>query len=130
MIEFALILPFILIVLFLIIEFGQVFNHLNDLNQIAANGARFAAVDNNPGGGTLQEYLAAQAGTQRLRDDIKVCVEQPDGNLVGAPVVVSTSSSYDLLPIIAAIAPVPTLELKGSATMRIERPMTQYVTGC
>lgn len=126
-IEFALTLPLIFIVLFLIIEFGQVFNNLNDLNQIAANGARFAAVDQNPGGvggQSLPEYLADQAGTQRLRDDIKVCVNFPNGTTVGNPVVVSTNSTYTLLPIIGNFLPTPSLDLSGSATMRIERPST------
>ena len=131
-IEFALTLPFIFIVLFLIIEFGQVFNNLNDVNQIAANGARFAAVDSNPsGGGSLQDYLADQAGTQRLKDDIKVCVEFPNGTSnVGDPVKIVATSTYTLLPIIGTFVSEPSLDLEGSATMRIERPPTTYVAGC
>lgn len=132
-VEFALTLPFIFIVLFLIVEFGQVFNNLNDLNQIAANGARFAAVNQNPGSGTLQEYLAGQAGTQRLKDDIKVCVVFPNGTTnVGDPVQIETSSTYTLLPIIGTFVSNPSLSLKGSATMRIERAPdgTEYGAGC
>ena len=130
-IEFALTLPLILVVLFLIIEFGQVLNNLNDLNQIAANGARYAAVDTTPGGGTLQQFLADQAGTQRLRDDIKVCVEFPAGTQnVGDPIKVATSSTYTLLPIIGNFLSDPSLSLTGSATMRIERPPTTYAAGC
>lgn len=133
-IEFALTLPLIFIVIFSIIEFGQVFNNLNDLNQIAANGARYAAVDQNPGaddGDSLNEFLATQAGTQRLKDDIKVCVEFPESTQsVGDPVKVVTSSTYTLLPIIGTFVSNPSLSLEGSATMRIERPPTTYAAGC
>lgn len=126
-IEFALTLPLILLVLFAIIEFGQVFNHLNDANQIAANGARFAAVDNVPSTDTLQVFLAKQADLQRLKDDIKVCVEFPEGtNAVGDPVRVSISSDYQLLPLLGGA----TLKLHGEATMRIERVPTKYTAGC
>ena len=54
-VEFALVLPLILFVLFAIIDFGQVFNNLNDANHIAGMGARYAAVDNKPTGDTLQD---------------------------------------------------------------------------
>jgi len=126
-IEFALVLPIILIFMFAIIQFGQLFNHLNDSNQIAANGARFAAVDNNPGGGTLQSYLVDQGDTQHLRDNAKVCITMPSGNSnVGDPVKVSVSSNFTLIPLLGGA----TLALNGHATMRIERTPTKYTPGC
>lgn len=126
-IEFALVLPIILIFMFAIIQFGQLFNHLNDSNQIAANGARFAAVDNNPGGSTLQNYLVGQGDTQHLRDNAKVCITLPTGSsTVGNPVKVSVSSSFTLIPLLGGA----TLSLNGHATMRIERAPTKYTPGC
>lgn len=128
-IEFALVLPLILIVLFAIIEFGQLFNHLNDSNQIAADGARFAAVNAKPGGAgmTLQQFLADQADTSALKSKIKVCISFPNGNSgIGDPVTVETSSSFTLIPLLGGA----TLSLKGSATMRIERSATNYSGGC
>jgi hypothetical protein len=127
-VEFALTLPLILLVFFMIIEFSQVFNNLNDLNQIAANGARFAAVNNIPSGsGSLQSRLEGQADTQRLRDGIDVCVDFPSGSSnVGEPVHVRATSSYTLLPIVNGA----TLNLHGEATMRIERAPTNYSQGC
>lgn len=128
-VEFALVLPLILIVLFSIIQFGQLFNHLNDGNQIAADGARFAAVDVNPGTGgqTLQQYLVSQADTSGLRSKIGVCVSFPSGaSTIGNPVKVSTSSTFTLIPLLGGA----TLTLHGAATMRIERTASHYSAGC
>ena len=47
-IEFALVLPLLIAFLFLIVGFARVFNAYNDLNQMAADGARLAAVGNLP----------------------------------------------------------------------------------
>jgi Flp pilus assembly protein TadG len=126
-IEFALVLPFILIFLFAIIDFGQIFNNVNDANQIAADGARFAAVDTKPTSDSLQTYLKAQGDTQALRDKIGVCIEFPAGSSkVGDPVKVKVTSSYQLVPLLGGA----TIDLHGEATMRIERPPTTYSAGC
>lgn len=141
-VEFALLLPVILAVVFLIIDFGRVFNYVNDTNQIAANGARFAAVDNVPGGGNLQAYLAAQADTKELReggsksidDAISVCVTFPNGTSnVGDPVKVSVESEFKVARIITRLVPGGgdvTVPIHGEAVMRIERPPTTYSAGC
>jgi hypothetical protein len=141
-VEFALLLPVILAVVFLIIDFGRVFNYVNDTNQIAANGARFAAVDNVPGGGSLQSYLAAQADTTELReggsksidDAISVCVSFPNGTSnVGDPVKVSVESEFKVAGIITRLIPGGgdvTVPIHGEAVMRIERPPTAYSAGC
>ena len=128
-VEFALVLPFILVFLFAIIDFGQIFNHVNDANQIAADGARFAAVNVSPNGATLQSYLAQQADTQYLEDHISVCVDFPNGSSnVGDPVRVNVTSSFQLVPLLGG----STIDLHGSATMRLERPPTPAIisAGC
>lgn len=126
-IEFALTLPIILIFLFAIIQFGQLFNHVNDSNQMAADGVRYAAVDGNPGGSTLQAYILERGDTQHLRDSAKVCITFPESiSEVGYPVKVSVSSSFTLIPLLGGA----TLSLNGHATMRIERPPTKYFAGC
>jgi Flp pilus assembly protein TadG len=127
-IEFALTLPLILLALFAIIEFGQVFNNLNDVNQIAANGARMAAVNTAPpGAGTLQAYLESQADTKGLKKDINVCVQFPSGtSSVGDPVQVVATSDYHLVPLLGGA----TLHLHGEATMRLERVPSTYTADC
>ena len=49
MIEMALVLPILLMILLGILDFGRALNYWNDVNQIAADGARYASVNRNPG---------------------------------------------------------------------------------
>ncbi len=127
-IEFALALPVILAFLFFITDFGQIFNQLNDANQIAANGARYAAVNVNPSGsGTLQQYLKGQADSQGLKDKINVCVKFPNTTSnVGDPVQVRVTANYTLVPILGGV----NIPLHGEATMRLERTPSAYSADC
>jgi len=142
-IEFALLLPVLLAFVFMIIDFARVFNYLNDANQIAANGARFAAVDRNPnGGGSLQEYLRQQADTGELRDGgssavadpLDVCIGFPSGSSeVGEPVQVEVRTEFKIARMITQFVPGDPevkLPITGKATMRIERPPTNYSADC
>ena len=49
MVEMALVMPILLFLALGIVDFGRAINYWNDVNQIAADGARFAAVNKNPG---------------------------------------------------------------------------------
>jgi len=131
-IEFALILPLILMLLFAIIEFGQIFNNLNDANHIAGNGARFAAVNSKPAAatGSLQDYLKSQGDTAKLRSTIGVCISFPPNgaSTIGNAVSVRVRSDYELIPLLGGV----TIPLTATATMRIERSQTPdvYTAGC
>lgn len=130
-VEFALILPLLLMCLMAIIEFGQVFNNLNDANHIAGNGARFAAVDSKPAGwtGSLQDYMKSQGDTAKLRSTIGVCISFPGGasmSTIGSPVRVRVTSNYELIPLLGGV----TIPLTATATMRIERSASVYSAGC
>jgi Flp pilus assembly protein TadG len=130
-IEFALIAPVLLMMLFGIIDFARALNYLNDSNQIAAQGARLAAVNNNPNApSTLQSYLNGLADTAELRtgssqvtSPISTCIDTPTNaatgtsRKVGDPVRVVVTSQFKLLPIVG----VGTMTLKGKAVMRLER---------
>lgn len=78
MIELALVLPILLFLALGIVDFGRAMNYWNDVNQIAADGARYAAVSNNPGSTvapptgplTFREWLRAQAVTGELKDRV------------------------------------------------------------
>jgi Flp pilus assembly protein TadG len=74
MVEMALVMPILLFLALGIIDFGRAINYWNDVNQIAADGARYAAVNNNPGT-TLtpqvtdfRQWLRGQADTSELKD--------------------------------------------------------------
>jgi Flp pilus assembly protein TadG len=122
LVETALILPLILLILFGIVEFGRAFNYWNDLNQMAGDGARFAAVNRNPcPSGNLNDCIKAQADATSLKNDSTVCIAIANNN-VGSPVQVKTAYTFNLLPILGDLPLVgnATVDLKGSATMRLE----------
>jgi Flp pilus assembly pilin Flp len=147
MVEFALLLPALLAIVLGIIQFGTAFNYWNDLNQMAADGARFAAVDKNPGGGlnstncagrtlgsppTLTDYIACQAEAADLRKNVNVCFRVYDATSgaakaasaaqVGDAIKIRTAAPYtlDFGPLLSVGA----ITLRGNATMRAENVPT------
>jgi Flp pilus assembly protein TadG len=132
MVEFALILPVLLGVVIGIIQFGSAFNYWNDLNQMAGDGARFAAVDSAPGGGSLTTYIAGQGDASELRSNTTACltvIDQASGQtkalsqaVVGDAVRVKTQiiTPYSFIPI-GPLKGITAAQLRGNATMRIER---------
>lgn len=95
MIEMALVMPILLLLALGIIDFGRAMNYWNDVNQIAADGARFAAVSNNPGGTTtsFRDWLRLQAVTGELRDRVLAggtaahCAAEPNDSKLCSPSV-------------------------------------------
>jgi Flp pilus assembly protein TadG len=132
LVEFALVLPVLMLVLFGLLDFAKAFNYWNDQTHLAAEGARWAVVNSNPGGGqSLQQYLQQQADTSELRGLATVCISFPSGTSnVGDPVNVTVKSRYTWLPFVSSKAGLsPTTTITGSATMRLEAPPTAYSPG-
>ena len=123
MVEFALVLPLLMLVIVGMFEFGRAFNFWISTNHLANQGARFAVVDSNPGDPKkLQMYLKDSALTSDLQNGLSVCIDYfgktEGGTLaVGDPVRVRVRKSFSFLPIVQQ----PTITFQGEATMRIER---------
>jgi hypothetical protein len=129
-VEFALILFPLLLLVAGIIQFGIALNYWLDMQRIANQGARWAAVNNWPpdcprgstscaSPNTLQEALRRQMLTEGLQNNSSTSVQlcYPDGTKgLGDPVRIQIRSSFDLLPILG----VGSLNLKAKATMRLE----------
>jgi hypothetical protein len=137
MVEFALVTPILFLVLFGMLDFGKAFNYWIDQTHLANEGARWAVVDKNPGGGTLQEYVRQQANTPELRDGgpsvsgpLQICISFPNGAEVGDPVHVTASATYNWLPFLGSRLGLTQTTLTGSATMRLEAVPTEYEPGC
>ena len=129
-VEFALILFPLLLLVAGIIQFGIALNYWLDMQRVANQGARWAAVNNWPpdcprgstscaSPNTLQEALQRQMISAGLKSNpstsVQVCY--PDGTkLTGDPVSVQIRSTFNLLPILG----VGHLDLKAKATMRLE----------
>jgi TadE-like protein len=147
LVEFVLVLPLLLVILFAMLDFGRVFNYWIDATHLANEGARFAAVNKNPNaGGTLQAYIQQQADTDELRnggsssvpDPLQICIDFPNGATVGEPVRVTATATYNWLPFLSSdlsldffghklpLASVVT----GSSTMRLEALPTNYAAEC
>jgi Flp pilus assembly protein TadG len=137
LVEFALVLPVLVLLLFGMLDFGKAFNYWIDETHLANEGARWAVVNRNPGGGSLQQYLVDQATTDELRnggtasvaDPAEVCISFPSGTSnVGDPVLVTVSATYNWLPVIGLDTAQTTIT--GSSHMRLEALPTNYSAGC
>jgi Flp pilus assembly pilin Flp len=122
-VEFALVVPLICLLIVAIFHFGKVMNYWLDLNHVASEGARKAAVNTFASDGEYDAFLRDRLETTELRTGgtpsipnpatIAICLtEGPD---VGDPVTVQVAADYSL-PFIGA-----TITLRGSATMRMEQ---------
>jgi Flp pilus assembly protein TadG len=136
LVEFALILPILLLVLFGITHLGlaQVANH--DQTHIAEEVARYAVVNQNPGAKekkSLQVWAKSQADNNNSKIG-KVCVAFPGGAKSGEPVTVEFTSTMSWLPlgstVTKALGGVTNVQVKATATMRLEQTPTEVSAGC
>jgi Flp pilus assembly protein TadG len=136
LVEFALVLPLLLVLLLGILDFGTAFNYWIDETHLANEGARWAVVNKNPGTGiTLQEYILAQADSNELRNggsstlpspmQVTICFPAGTWN-VGDPVEVKTSVDYNWLPFLSDRLSFATTTIQATARMRLEAPPTNY----
>lgn len=137
MVEFVLVLPFLMLLLFVIVDFAKAYNYWNDSTHLANVAARYAAVGKNPGpSATLEDSIKQQADTDELRNGggtsgvqgtgAQVCLTV-DNVGAGNPVKVTVTSNYKWLPLIGDALPasLKTKEIKSSATMRLEVPWSR-----
>ena len=149
LVEFALVVPILLVLLMAMLDFGKAFNYWIDETQLASAGARWAVVNASPGqcpdgttASTLAGYIQCQADTKELRNGgtssvanpAKVCISFPpvsghSNPLVGDPVRVTVSVSYKWLPIIGQRISAVATTIRGESTMRLEAPPT-YTASC
>ncbi len=135
MVEFAVILPVLMLIVYGILWFGRYEDYSNQETQMAEEGARLAAVNSNPGSttvptATLQNYIQAQAqpelqaGSSDVTSAAKVYIYYPTGssNAVGSSVRVCVMATFKY-PFLSLSENVAEL-----ATMRIEQADTTAFT--
>lgn len=138
MVEFALIAPLFIMLVAGIIQFGIALNFWLDMQRIANQGARWAAVNNwppdcprgstyadcdgdpNP---TLQQTLRDEILSVGLEDSASIEICFPNGTSQGNPVQVRLEAPFTLVPILGF----GTITLAADATMRLEQKATAYV---
>lgn len=145
-VEFAIVaLPLFLLV-FGILDFGRAMNYKNGLTSLANQAARYAAVNRDPQNpstpasfpscATLKSYLQSQADTGELETligngDLSIGF---DGlaNQTGAghPVTITVGVDFPWTSLIGTevLGGIASTSLRGTATMRIEQPLTGYDT--
>jgi hypothetical protein len=138
-VEFALVLPILLVLLLGVLDFGRAYNYWIDQTHLANEGARWAVVNKNPGAGTLQEYIRNQGSTPELRNGgtssvpspLQICISFPNGtSKVGDPVLVTASSTFNWLPFLGSRIGIAQTTMSASSTMRLEAVPTAYGAGC
>jgi hypothetical protein len=128
-VEFAMVLPLLGVLIFVLIDFGKALYYYIDLTHVANEGARIASVSQKvmPNGGTsLGGYLCNQLGDSKseLRtgstnvDHAEELVTYDSGQTTGDPVKVDVSTTYHWIPWTG----IGDMDITGSATMRIENP--------
>lgn len=126
--EFAFVLPLLLVLVIGMMDFGKAMNYWLDQNHLASMGARWAAVNNNPGPGTLQQSIRAGAETAELQT-ANVCIALPSGAKVGEPVKVTMRYRYTWLPFVTKHMGIAPISIGATATMRLEALPTTYTAG-
>jgi Flp pilus assembly protein TadG len=98
MVEFALLLPMLLLIVFGIIDFGRALNAQITLTQAAREGARLAALGQP---GVVSRTQAAATGLSPVNVSVTSC---PAGAGPSADAVVSVSYSFTFVTPVGAIA--------------------------
>lgn len=125
LVEFAIVLPVLLMIIVGIVYFGRYEDYNNQVTQLAEEGARWAAVDYSPSSGTLQSYVTAQAqpelanGSTDVTGPAKAYVYLPTGSsyATGQPIRVCVVATVKYPALITSM----TSTLVQAATMRIEQ---------
>jgi Flp pilus assembly protein TadG len=130
-VEFAMVLPLLGVLVFVLIDFGKALYYYVDLTHVANEGARIAAVSQKtmPNGSTsLGAYLCNQLGDTKseLRTgsssvthaNVTVTYDNAGSSTTGDPVRVEVATTYRWIP----WTKIGAMTITGSATMRVENP--------
>jgi Flp pilus assembly protein TadG len=119
LVEFALILPLLLLLLMGIIEFGRIFNAYLVISNLSRDGARYAATGRNDDW-TIQ-YIKSNATTLDGGELTIIFIDEVEGSRnPGAWIRVQVDYNLTLItPIINNILPNP-MQLSAQTTMRVE----------
>lgn len=141
-VEFALVAPILFLLVFGILDFGRALNYYNQLTQLSGQGARAAAVSNNPDGTaasglSIQNMLATQYASGGLQNGVKVCISNGTtgsasaGNepTPGQAVKVTSTYTFNFVPLISAAVGRGTITLTATQSERQEVEAS-YSLGC
>ena len=113
-VEFAIILPILVVLIFGIFQFGIAFNNYITITHAAREGARRAAVDlNNP---LLKQIIIDRAYPIPITQD-DIIINTPEGTKIGDPVEVIITYEITIeIPLVGSW----NIPLTSKAVMRLE----------
>jgi uncharacterized iron-regulated membrane protein len=129
LVEFTLLLPLFLVILFGIIWFGRAYNAQQEATHLANVVARYAAVNGCPQGQavpcspTLQSWALSQPGApdSGSPSNAVVTICFPNGtSSPGDPVQVKVKSNFSWLPVNSFLGISAQSQIGATATMRLE----------
>jgi hypothetical protein len=145
LIEFAFAVPFLLLIVLALVDFGRALNYWLDATHVANEGARLAVVNGSQRdcatlasfiqGETYGELKNGNAAPSGVQAPAKVIISFPPPNpphpsnplpQIGDPIKVTVTASYKWVP----SGKIPgSFPIAGSATMRLEQ-LPGFTTGC
>jgi Flp pilus assembly protein TadG len=140
LVEFALVLPILLVLVLGIVDFGRAINYWNGETSLANDVARIVSIGNYPTQGpctgsestltafatcalTKQYGISTSSGSSL--SSLVVCVSVPS-NAAGQPVTVKITGSYKWLPVFKFVSPA---KLSGSATIPLINTVSSSIAG-
>ncbi len=123
LVEFALLVPIFLILMFAIVDFGMGFYSLITVTNSAREGARFGAVQADTDDIIQRVKDTADLINEDAKMTVTVTNAADNGGDPGESVVVKVDYEYDLItPLASLIGGIigPTLTLSSTAEMRLE----------
>jgi hypothetical protein len=143
LVEFALVLPLLMLLILGLIDIGKAISYWNDETHLANEAARYAAVNNKPNGTgfSIEDRIESQASSEELRSgggggegtistpiQVTFCFPDTQGPgdpnpgspdaRAGHPVKVIVTSTYKWLGYLGFS--VATSEIKATSTQRLE----------
>jgi len=140
LIEMVLVLPFLLIIVFGIVEFGKAVAYWNDETHLANQASRYAAVNSCSACGStmINSWILSQAETQELANGatLKITFPEQSGGVPAAKnhctthaVKVTVTYPYHLLGFLSDKIGLGTIQINASSTQRIEQDWNGAANG-
>jgi TadE-like protein len=128
LVEFALVVPVVILLILGILDFSRAFNYQNDETHLANEAVRYASVGNcGPGCSSITTAVLNDADTSELKNNasITLCLPPGTSGSPGDPIRAVVSYVYHWLPALVGSIGIPsTVTITASATQRLEKAAT------
>lgn len=124
LVEFAILAPLLILLLFGIIEFGYTMGQLNDVRHGTREAARLAAVN----AGSVNAMATTACNSMSISGGVFTFTDAPGGTTGNEATVSLTATRISLtgLPFVSSLLPT---NLTDTVTIRLEQDSTNWSTG-